>query len=212
MSKTVKKSAKTVQDAIALALAELHLSQDDVTVNVIEEGSKGLFGLGAKDAVVEVTSNATPESRAQAFLDDVFLAMGMRVDIDIQRKDKMMTINLSGDCMGLIIGKHGDTLNALEHLVSLTVNRGDGDYVKVVLDTENYREKRRQTLVRLAENLAHSAVNGKKKITLEPMSANERRIIHSTLQSNPNVDTYSIGEEPFRKLVIAPKKKQADAE
>lgn len=207
MSKVVKKAAKTVQDAIDLALAELHLTRDDVSVKVIEEGSRGLFGLGAKDAVVEVTSNATPESRAQAFLDDVFLAMGMRVDVQMERKDKILTINLSGDGMGLIIGKHGDTLNALEHLVSLTVNRGDGEYVKVILDTENYREKRRATLVRLAESLAHSVVNGKKKITLEPMSANERRIIHSTLQSNPNVDTYSIGEEPFRKLVIALKKK-----
>ncbi|MBE7035482.1 MAG: protein jag [Ruminococcaceae bacterium] len=209
MSKTIRKSAKTVQEAINLALAELRLSEDEVTTTVIEEGSKGLFGFGVKDAVVEVTSNVNPQARAEAFLSDVFLAMGMRVNIDITCTDKIMNINLSGDGMGLIIGKHGDTLNALEHLVSLTVNRGDGDYVKVVLDTENYREKRRQTLVRLAENLAGSVVAGKKKITLEPMSANERRIIHSTLQSNPDVDTYSIGEEPYRKLVIALKKKQA---
>ncbi len=207
MSKSVKKSAKTVDEAIALALAELKLSKDEATVEVLEEGSKGLFGFGSKDAVVLVTSNFSPEKRAREFLEDVFVCMGMRIDIDITYEDKTMKIDLSGDNMGLIIGKHGDTLNALEHLVSLTVNRGDGEYVRVILDTENYREKRRQALVRLAENLAGSVVNHKKKITLEPMSSNERRIIHSTLQSNKYVDTYSIGEEPYRKIVIALKKK-----
>lgn len=207
MSKSVKKTAKTVQDAVQLALAELKLSEDQVTVEVLEEGSKGIFGIGAKDAVVQVTSNVNPESRARDFLEDVFTCMGVRVAIDISRTDKVMNINLSGESMGIIIGKHGDTLDALEHLVSLAVNRGDGEYVKIVLDTENYREKRRATLVRLAENLANSVVNNKKKITLEPMSSNERRIIHSTLQNNKYVDTYSIGEDPYRKVVIALKKK-----
>ena len=206
MSKTVKKSAKTKEEAIALALADLRLSKDDVTINVLEEGSKGLFGIGAKDAVVEVTSNTTPESRADAFLKDVFSCMGMEIDIDIVREEKIMKVTLTGDNMGLIIGKHGDTLDALEHLVSLAVNRGDGDYVKVILDTENYREKRKATLVRLAENLASSISETKKKITLEPMSSNERRIIHATLQNNDRVDTYSIGEEPYRKVVISLKK------
>ncbi len=207
MSKTVKKSAKTVQEAIELALAELKLSKDEANIEIIEEGSKGLFGLGAKDAVVQVTSNVSPENRARTFLEDVFACMGMRIEMDITFEEKVMKIDLSGDNMGIIIGKHGDTLDALEHLVSLTVNRGDGDYVKVVLDTENYREKRRQTLVRLAENLSASVINNKKKIMLEPMSAGERRIIHSTLQSNKLVDTYSIGEEPHRRVVIALKKK-----
>lgn len=207
MSKTVKKSAKTVKEAIDLALAELRLSKDDVSINIIEEGSKGLFGIGAKDAVVEVTSTTTPESRAKDYLESIFACMGMRIQMDIVREEKLLKIDLSGDNMGLIIGKHGDTLDALEHLVSLAVNRGDNDYVKVVLDTENYREKRRATLVRLAENLAGSISEQKRKITLEPMSSNERRIIHSTLQNHPNVDTYSIGEEPYRKIVIALKRK-----
>lgn len=206
MSKSVKKSAKNVQEAIQLALAELKLSEDQVTVTVLEEGSKGIFGLGAKDAVVQVTSNANPETRARGFLEEVFACMGVRVDIAIERADKLMKIDLSGDNMGIIIGKHGDTLDALEHLVSLAVNRGDDDYVKIVLDTENYREKRRATLVRLAENLANSVVKNKKKITLEPMSSNERRIIHATLQNNKYVDTYSIGEDPYRKVVIALKR------
>ncbi len=204
--RTVKKSAKTVDEAVMLALAELKVSKDDVTIDVLEEGSKGLFGLGAKDAVVQVTSNITPETRAEDFLNDVFTCMGMRVGIEMTRQEKVLTINLSGDNMGLIIGKHGDTLDALEHLVSLAVNRGGGDYTKIILDTENYREKRKATLKRLAEKLASSISESKRKITLEPMSSNERRIIHATLQDFPGVETHSIGEEPYRKVVISLKK------
>lgn len=206
MSKSVKKSAKNVQEAISLALADLKLTEDQVTVEVLEEGSKGIFGFGAKDAVVQVTANTSPELRARDFLEEVFRCMGVSVGVEVNRTDKALKINLSGDNMGIIIGKHGDTLDALEHLVSLAVNRGDDDYVRIVLDTENYRDKRRSALIRLAENLANSVVNNKRKITLEPMSSNERRIIHATLQSNKNVDTYSVGEDPYRKVVIAPKR------
>lgn len=206
MSKSITKSAKTVQAAVELALQELGLSEDQVTVEILDEGSRGLFGLGSKDAVVRVTAKLDLEGRARDFLNDVFFAMGLAVDIDIVRTEKMMKITLSGDNMGIIIGKRGDTLDALEHLTSLSINRGDGEYVKVVLDTENYREKRQQTLVKLANNLARSVVKNRRKVTLEPMSSNERRIIHSTLQNNPDVDTYSVGEEPNRRIVIALKK------
>ena len=206
MSKSITKSAKTVQAAVELALQELGLSEDQVTVEILEEGSRGLFGLGSKDDVVRVTAKLDLEGRARDFLNDVFFAMGLSVDIDIVRTEKMMKITLSGDNMGIIIGKRGDTLDALEHLTSLSINRGDGEYVKVVLDTENYREKRQQTLVKLANNLARSVVKNRRKVTLEPMSSNERRIIHSTLQNNPDVDTYSVGEEPNRRIVIALKK------
>lgn len=206
MSKSITKSAKTVQAAVELALQELGLSENQVTVEILEEGSRGLFGLGSKDAVVRVTAKLDLEGRARDFLNDVFFAMGLSVDIDIVRTEKMMKITLSGDNMGIIIGKRGDTLDALEHLTSLSINRGDGEYVKVVLDTENYREKRQQTLVKLANNLARSVVKNRRKVTLEPMSSNERRIIHSTLQNNPDVDTYSVGEEPNRRIVIALKK------
>lgn len=206
MNKTVEKSAKTVQDALKLALQELNLSESEVEYEVIEEGSKGIFGIGAKDAVIKVTPKIDFEARAYNFLTDVFVGMGLRVDIDITFEEKRMNIVLSGDNMGIVIGKRGDTLDALEHLVSLCVNRGDGEYIRVSLDTENYREKRKATLINLAENLAHSVVKNKKKVTLEPMNSNERRIIHSTLQNNKFVDTYSVGDEPNRKVVIALKR------
>ncbi len=207
MKKYVEKSAKTVDEAIELALAELGMKKENAKIEIIEEGSRGLFGLGAKEALVRVSSNVDLESRAKDFLDDVFVAMGLRVDYEFKTEGKIMTINLIGDDMGIIIGKRGDTLDALEHLVNLSVNKGDGEYVKVVLDTENYRARREQTLIKLAKSLANSAVKNNRKITLEPMHSNERRIIHATLQNNPKVETFSIGEEPNRKVVIALKKK-----
>ena len=207
MKKYVEKSAKTVDEAIELALAELGIKKENAKIEIIEEGSRGLFGLGAKEALVRVSNDVDLESRAKDFLDDVFVAMGLRVNYEFKTEGKIMTINLIGDDMGIIIGKRGDTLDALEHLVNLSVNKGDGEYVKIVLDTENYRARREQTLIKLAKSLANSAVKNNRKITLEPMHSNERRIIHATLQNNPKVETFSIGEEPNRKVVIALKKK-----
>ena len=143
MSKSVKKSAKTVQDAISLALADLKLSEDQVTVEVLEEGSKGIFGIGAKDAVVQVTSNVNPESRARDFLEDVFTCMGVRVTIDIDRTDKLMNINLSGENMGIIIGKHGDMMKRISTLARQDIEKFMG--TKVYLETwvkvkENWRD------------------------------------------------------------------------
>ena len=126
MSKCVEKSAKTVDEAVKLALAELGLDRDNVEIEVIEEGSRGLFGLGAKDAIVKVTPNINLEGRAREFLDNVFVSMGLRVELDVKTEGKIMTINLIGDNLGIIIGKRGDTLDALEHLVNLFVNKGDG--------------------------------------------------------------------------------------
>lgn len=207
MSKSVEITAKTVDEAIEKAIAELKLDRSNIKVDVIDSGTKGIFGIGAKDATVRVTANVNLEERAKSFLDDVFFSMGMKVDFDICREGKVMKINLIGDNLGIIIGKRGDTLDSLEHLTNLCVNKGDVDYVKVVLDVENYRARREQTLIKLAKNLASTVVRTGKKITLEPMHSNERRIIHSILQSSNDVETYSVGEEPNRKVVISLKKK-----
>ena len=207
MSKSVEITAKTVDEAIEIAIAELKLDRSNVKVEVLDSGSRGLFGIGAKEAVVRVTADVNLEERARRFLDDVFFTMGMKVDFDIKREGKIMRINLIGDSLGVIIGKRGDTLDSLEHLTNLCVNKGDVEYVKVVLDVENYRARREQTLIKLAKNLASTVVRTGRKITLEPMHSNERRIIHATLQSNDAVETYSVGEEPNRKVVIATKKK-----
>ena len=207
MSKSIEITAKTVDEAIEKAVSELKLDKSSIRVEVLDSGSKGIFGIGAKDATVRVTADVNLEERARVFLDDVFFAMGMKVDFDIKREGKVMKINLIGDNLGIIIGKRGDTLDSLEHLTNLCVNKGDVDYVKVILDVENYRARREQTLIKLANNLAATVVRTGKKITLEPMHSNERRIIHAILQSHSDVETYSVGEEPNRKVVIATKKK-----
>ena len=221
-----EKTAKSVDEAVEAALSELGVSKDDVTIEVIEEGSKGFFGIGAKDAVVRVTVNSgdsapaakntsskpkkvsdiSPEEAASKFLRDIFAAMNMDVSIDAKEgEDNTVSIDLSGDNMGIVIGKRGDTLDSLQYLTSLVVNQNSEDYIKVSIDTENYREKRTEALLALSKRLSEKVARSGKKFTLEPMNPYERRIIHSSLQSNEEVTTYSVGSEPYRKVVIAPK-------
>lgn len=200
----IKKSGKTVDEAIQEALKELNASQDEVDVTVIEEGSKGFLGMfGGKDAVVLVTKKFNPEKVAENFLREIFLAMGIIVKITTKLKDKQLFIDLHGDDMGIIIGKRGQTLDALQYLVNLAVNKGNAPYISIMLDTENYRQRRKETLESLAFNLAKKVKQTKKSVVLEPMNPYERRIIHSSLQNDRYVTTYSEGEEPFRNVVIA---------
>ena len=208
MSKVVKKAAKTTQEAIDLALAELRLSEDDVIVEVIEEGSKGFLGLGSKDAVVKVSAKATDGGKkAEDFLSKIFELTGEEVNVEATTDGDVLRVNLSGPDMGIVIGKRGETLDALQHLTSLVVNKGDGNFMKVSLDAENYREKRNEALESLAHKLANKVMRTRRSTTLEPMNAYERRIIHSALQDHETVTTYSIGQGINRKVVIALKSK-----
>ena len=230
-SNSTEKRAKNVNDAVKLALEELGVSEDKVTVEVIDEGAKGFLGLGARDAVVKVTvkednkakktekaapaskpaskkviSDEAPEEVAAKFLGDIFKAMELDVNIDAKEgEDNTVSIDISGDNMGIVIGKRGDTLDSLQYLTSLVVNKHSEDYIKVSIDTENYREKRTDALLALSKRLSEKVARTGKKFTLEPMNPYERRIIHSSLQDNEDVTTYSIGSEPYRKVVIAPK-------
>ena len=202
--KRIEKTAKSTDEAIALALAELGATEDMVEIKILEEGTKGLFGiLGSKDSRVEVTLKQTAKSAAEDFLNDLFFAMGMKVDVDINESDELLDINLSGDDMGIIIGKRGDTLDAIQYLTSLAVNRVDGPYKKVSIDTENYREKRKNALCALSGRIADKVSKTGRRHIFEPMNPYERRIIHASLQDHEIVHTYSIGEEPNRKVVVA---------
>lgn len=208
--KTIEKTGKSVNESVEAALTELNVTREEVDVEVIEEGAKGFLGLGAKDAVVRVSVKSSDAAAAKEFLNSVFEAMKLDVNIDVKNNtDDAMDIELSGEHMGIIIGKRGDTLDSLQYLTSLVVNSKNENYKKVTLDTENYREKRNVALVSLAERLAKKVEKSGKKYTLEPMNPYERRIIHSTLQGNEAVTTFSIGEDPYRKVVIAPKEGQA---
>lgn len=203
---TTEKTAKTKEEAIAAALAELNATEDEVEIETVEEGSKGFLGLGSKDAVVKVTLLPNPERRAKDFLNGIFDILGEEVDVAVQTEDDTIKVEFAGPDMGVVIGKRGETLDALQYLTSLVVNRGDSDFKKVSLDAENYREKRNAALESLAHKLAKKVTRTRRSTTLEPMNSYERRIIHSALQEDPYVTTYSVGQGVNRKVVIALKK------
>lgn len=200
-----EKTAKSAEDAKALALSELGLSEEDAIITVTDEGSKGFLGLGSKGVTVSAEAKDAPAIVAKTFLSQVFDAMGLDVEISAKTSDDTLLAEMSGSHMGLVIGKRGDTLDALQYLTTLVVNHETEDRLRVILDTENYREKRHASLVALANRLADKVVRTGKKHTLEPMNPYERRIIHSCLQSNSEITTFSIDEEPRRRVVIAPK-------
>lgn len=203
----IEKSGKTVELALAALMQELNVSSlDKLEYEVIEEGAKGFLGFGSRDAVVRGKVKYNPEEIAKNFLREMFVAMGIVVEIETKRKEKQLLINLSGEDMGILIGKRGQTLDSIQYLVNLVVNKGNSPYLSVMLDTENYRQRRKETLESLAYHLAKRVKQSGQKVVLEPMNPYERRIIHSSLQNNKYVTTYSEGEEPFRNVVIDLKK------
>lgn len=172
----IRKSGKSIEEAVAAALTELGASKEEVSITVIDEGSKGFLGVfGGKEAIVLVRKNFNPERAAENFLREVFLSMGLIVKIETQMKDKHLLINLTGGDMGILIGKRGQTLDALQYLVNLVVNKSSSAYISVMLDTENYRQRRKETLETLAFNLAKKVKHTKKNVVLEPMNPYERR-------------------------------------
>jgi len=205
-SETIVKVGKTVEDAIAEALKSLNATRDEVDVTIVDEGNKGFLGLiGTRPARVSVSKKSGPIETAEKFLDEVTTAMGMAVQVEINRKEKHLYVNLIGKNMGVLIGKRGQTLDSLQYLTNLVVNRCGVPEFSVILDTENYRKRRRETLEGLAVSLARKVKSTKKNVVLEPMSRYERHIIHTVLQRDNFVRTYSDGNEPYRNVVIAPK-------
>ncbi len=206
--KTIEITGKTVEEALKHALDELKLTKDKVDVEVIDEGSKGLFNLiGTKPAKVRVTAKPDSLDDAKTFLVNVLNSMNINADIDIKEENDIININLKGHKMGLVIGYRGETLDSLQYLVSLVVNKNhENPYKKVVLDAENYRHKREETLINVAQKTAYKVKKSGRPYKLEPMNPYERRIIHSALQEYTDINTYSEGEEPFRRIIISLKK------
>lgn len=231
--KSVEKTGKTVEEAFAAALQVLEVTAEQVEMVVLEEPSKGLFGfIGAKPARVAVTvkieapiipSEGTPTiaekqfgktdfndtaslEAAETFLQNVFQAMKLAVTIERKSSDGAVVFNLRGRDLGVLIGKRGQTLDALQYLTTLAANRNSDSRQKIVIDVEDYRQRRAETLMRLAERLADKVKRQGEPVVLEPMTPMERKIIHMALQDDRRISTYSEGEEPNRKVVIALKK------
>lgn len=225
---SVEKTGKTVDEAVEAAIAELGVSREQIEYEVLEEPSKGLFGfLGGKPARVRVGlidgRGAAPQEKkervsstgkpatdpvetAKTFLTSVFKAMKLDVKIEKLTGIEQVTLNLRGEDLGILIGKHGQTLDALQYLTNLAAHRDSEERVRIIIDVEDYRKRREETLVRLAQRLADRVKLRGEKVVLEPMSPHERKIIHTALQDDLRVTTFSEGEEPFRKVVIALKK------
>ena len=232
----VEFTGKTVDDAITEACQKFTITSDRLEYEVIEKGTGGIFGFAAKPAIIKArvfdpnapkeeapkkeevpvskeevkksdeAVSALPAADPKEFLDKVFDAMNMKVDIAVETVENEMNIELSGEDMGVLIGKRGQTLDSLQYLTSIVVNKGRKEYIRVKVDTENYRSRRKETLENLAKNLAYKAKRTKNPVSLEPMNPYERRIIHSALQNDKYVTTHSEGEEPYRKVIITPVK------
>ena len=208
--------AKTIEEAVTAATVSLGITSDELEYEVIEKGSTGFLGLGAKPAIIkakkkeeEIPAASTGlVDKTKEYLAALFKAMDIETEVTIHfdEENNNMDINLEGSEMGILIGKRGQTLDALQYLISLYVNKESEAYVRVKLDTENYRARRKDTLENLAKNIAFKVKRSRRSVTLEPMNPYERRIIHSALQNDKYVATRSEGEEPYRKVVVYLKK------
>lgn len=204
----IEVTAKTVEDAITESLIKLGTTSDKIEYEVIEKGSSGFLGIGSKPAVIKVRKKFTLEGVIRDFLNDIFSAMNMEVEIIVEKSEdsKVVEVELKGEEMGVLIGKRGQTLDSLQYLVSLVANKYTEEYVKIKLDTENYRKRRKETLENLAKNIAFKVKRTKRTVALEPMNPFERRVIHSALQNDRFVCTHSEGDEPFRHVVVTLKR------
>jgi spoIIIJ-associated protein len=202
--KKIVVTGKTVEDAVKSGLAQWNTTEDRVTVHVLEHPTKGLFGLiGSKEAKVELEFIPDPIEEAYKFLQDVLRSMQMDVTIDRQADDEGVHFHVQGKELGILIGRRGQTLDSLQYLVNIVANRYSDSHLRIVIDAENFRERRRTTLEELSQRLAGRVIRTKKEVILEPMPPQERKIIHSQLQDHPKVKTFSKGEEPNRRVVIA---------
>lgn len=202
---------------IGSKMAIIKAAVKDASESDVEEAKSDADAAGSvaaeQDAKKErsekkIIANIDYEKTAKDFLRDVFAAMELNVAVDVKFDDteKNLDINLTGDDMGMLIGKRGATLDSLQYLVSLVVNKNSEDYIRVKVDTENYRERRKETLENLAKNIAYKVKRTKRPVSLEPMNPYERRIIHSALQNDKYVTTHSEGEDPYRRVIVSLKK------
>ena len=205
-SDSIERLADTVEEATAQALKILDVTEDKVIITVLDEGAKGmLLGIGKRPAKVRVELKPDPINAVKDFLREVTLAMGLSVNIEAVQKERYLNVDLSGENMGILIGKRGQTLDALQYITNLAVGRHGDLQMSVVIDTENYRRRRRDTLEGLARTIARKVRDKRQNVNLEPMTRFERHVIHTILQYDKNVRTYSEGNEPYRYVVIAPK-------
>ncbi len=201
-------SAKNVDDAITQATVQLGITSDQLEYEVLDKGSTGFLGIGSKNAVIKARKKFSIDENVVEFLSSIFDAMKIEVEIlvAVNEEEHIIEVELKGDDMGILIGKRGQTLDSLQYLTNLAINKHSDEYYKVKIDTEDYRKRRKETLENLAKNIAYKVKRTKRPVSLEPMNPFERRIIHSALQNDRYVTTHSEGDEPYRHVVVTLKK------
>lgn len=208
MSERIQIQGKTLEEAKLNAASALDISVDELQYEILENATNGIFGIGAKQCkIVAWCETKDAAKTAEEFLNKILPLMGVRGKAGAQLNEDVLEVSVEGENMGIVIGKRGETLDALQYLTSIVVNNESEDYVRVSLDTENYRQKRTLALQKLANKVADKVVRNGRNMTLEPMNSFERRVIHSALQDNPDVVTMSVGEEPMRRVVVSLEKK-----
>lgn len=205
---SLEKKGKSVDEAIKLALEEMGVGLEDVAIEVLEEPSRGILGIiGSKPALVRVEVKNRPEKLAEDKLKALLDGMKISYEIEsVEVQDGVIRINITGKDMGLLIGRKGETLNAVQFILSMMVNRGLDERVRIVLDVEDYRLRKEESLKSLAVSLSERVKRTRRSVVMRPMGPHERRVVHTALQGDPEIVTYSQGEEPHRKVVISPKK------
>ena len=204
---SVEKVGKNVEEAVKAALDELNVAESDVNIDILAEGNKGLLGfLGSKEARVRVTRKINLRGVIFKYLTELFEKMDIAVSIEVAEKEGYFYCNVKGENAGILIGRRGETLDALQYITSLAIQRKAQGKVSIILDVEKYREKREETLISLAHRLSDRAKRTQENVVLEPMNPHERRIIHTALQDDSDVETISEGVDPYRKVMIMPRK------
>ncbi|KOP71586.1 RNA-binding cell elongation regulator Jag/EloR [Cytobacillus solani] len=203
--KQVTATGTTVEEAVKSALAQLQTTEERVEITIVDEGKKGVFGIfGARPAIVKAVLKQDPIEEAKKFLLDISEKMGAPIAIEVVGEGRNIQFVLTGEKIALLIGKRGQTLNSLQYLTQLVINRYSDQYINILLDAEDYRKRRNDTLTQLAERLAQKALRTGQNVALEPMPSYERKVIHAALAENKRVKTYSSGNDPHRHLVISP--------
>ena len=205
MTKTIEVTGKTEDEAVETALEQLKLTRDDVSIEIIERAKTGFLGLKNTPAIVKVTYEAKEDrtERVGSFIEGLLKRMDVESDVDISEGDGSIEVILTGKDPGALIGRRGETLDAIQHLTNYVINRGGSGRVRVNIDAENYRQRRNETLETLAAKTAGKVIKYRRNMTLDPMNAYERHVIHTALQSYENISTYSVGSEPNRRIVVA---------
>ena len=204
---SVVKTGRTVDEAVSAALLELGASAHEVDIEVLSEPSRGFLGLlGGKDAEVRVTVKADKAQVAREFVSRVLDEMGMQASLEVLKRDDTVTFNIVGENLGILIGRRGETLKALEFLTNVASGKGSGGVTRVFVDAAGYRQRRERELADMALSVAKRVERLGNRVAMEPMDARDRRVVHVTLQERPTVDTFSEGEEPFRRVIVSPHK------